>query len=124
MKSKSHNQFDIIRYFFVICIFVMTILIIWSLRLSKRFSIIPPHSVVETFVIKNGSSKTIKLCPPLTKKFTFEEFKCYQLPKNATQPINLLEDITESKIQPTNGTGIFFFETSCAKDGLINLNSR
>lgn len=56
--------------------------------------------------------------------FKYKDFKCFQFPKNVTQPIVLLEDVMDSPRQPTPGKSIFFIETSCAKDGLINLKPR
>lgn len=58
------------------------------------------------------------------KKFKYENFECYQFPKNVTTPIKLLEDVTDSARKPRKGKTMFFIETSCSKNGLINLNSR
>lgn len=53
--------------------------------------------------------------------------KCCFWPTNNERftDLKLLEDIVEAAIKPqSNGNGIFFHETSCSKNGIIQLNAR
>lgn len=131
MMAKSYNILSAFQLlFYTISICIILILVSYPSYLTKRSNSCPPKPPAhhETVIIPKqvDSSKETPAtaCQPQPKAFKYEDFKCYQFPSNVTQPIDLFEDITESKRQPTNGTSIFFFETSCAKDGLINFDVR
>lgn len=105
MLAKSSNGPQ--RFLQLICVVLITILL------------------VTYIIVKQVSINTASiLCLTEPNRFRYDDFKCYQFPSNVTQRIDLLEDITESERQPTKGKSIFFFETSCAVDGLINIDSR
>lgn len=67
---------------------------------------------------------TLPPLPTPPKPFKFEDVACFRFPNTNQTPIMLLESVMESKRMPRKGESIFFVETSCSKDGVINLNPR
>lgn len=51
--------------------------------------------------------------------------KCFKLPDAFdVDKIDFLEDVLESKIQPDKTKSIFLHETSCFKNGIIDMTAR
>lgn len=78
-------------------------------------TLIQPEQKLNTVDISSSSSNITKAK------------NCFRLDQSidhANQKIAYLENLIDSELKPTPGESIFFHETSCYKNGLINLNAR
>lgn len=69
-------------------------------------------------------NSTCPKCPPVPKKFNYDDVECYRFANKNSTPILFFEQLTSSSRQPTIENTIFFTETSCAKNGIANLDPR
>lgn len=93
----------------------------------RRFisTLIRPTGRAFLFTIITGSALTILIWTLLAPNVARAK-QCFHFTAigDELRTINFFEDVLESKRKPTPGRSIFFHETSCSHDGIINLNAR
>lgn len=84
-----------------ICIIIFVIFFMWNFCIEELFD-----ETQESFEIERGK-------------------KCFKIPDDlSVNHIDFLEDILTSEIQPDQRRTIFLHETSCFKNGVIDMTAR
>lgn len=124
--SFDSNHLSAFRRYAVLIFWVcFYIFILWNVYAVNTDNTVLSNLLKANQNIKGDLMKVKNRSPTAeSDKFNYDDVECYKFAYNNDTAIQFLDDFMDAARKPINGNSIFFTETSCAGNGIVQLHPR